>query len=1484
MSHFRSAWTWLLILIGLGFNSSVLARTPSQALRLHSQDAQSAHLSFTAPSADYREILSQVLTQPAGSSTALGIAGAPGHPALPAWSQWIEIPCGKIPKLQTQIKSEQLVSDLDSPLFPTLAEVQLKGSPALPSLSPNTITDEFQPAQVASLSKVMTIAGRKVVLVDVTPYRYNPVRRELRIAEEVEIEIQFIASNQAETPPRLELPPVYNELYSGITSFGNPHRDDYGERVDHLGRYVIVYANINDFLDVLTPYIEWKKRKGHPVTLVRLDAIGDRETDLANWLEAAWQEWDDPPVFVLLVGDAAGNARIPCFRDPRGVGQGWLASDNQYGAWEGENGPDLWVPEGFVGRWAVNTPAELRVVVAKALAYEMTPTRNVNWFEGAMLIANGVQSCTSTNMAVREIMQGAGYLRDDIHEAYVNYNQGRPDLNTIINAINDGVGFINFRGYNNWGDFYQQNIRRDLRNNFMLPVVTGIVCGTNDFTNTWQEDQPECRGEAFQLVGTENSPTGAIACWGPTDLYTHTWFNNTLSAEFYNLLLNQDVSYLGALCVGAEVSLLRNYPSSRQDGNGQTVGYYFYTFALLGDPGLQVWTHTPRTVLVDFNREIAVGATLISVTVTDQGDDPIAGAYVHILSADEEIRVGGFTDEQGRLAVSTDPLIAGEYKLTVTGPAVMPVRETITVARQAQYLALRSFEIDDDPEGESQGNDDGRVNPGEIIELPITLINSGSERTDACASVLRTTSPGVELIRDEVEYPELDPNQAAPGGQTFVLRVLPQTPSGEKINLNLQVTLGEQRFRSSMTLEVVGYDFEITDYLFLDDELYPGTAQQLLLTVHNRGEVDSDSLTATLYCADPKIQIRQHQALLGRILQGESRENEDQLFEVFAAPNAYLASEMPFGLLLEDRFGRRDSLTFTTLLGAPSVSAPQADDGYGYWAFDTRDTTSGEAPRYNWLAGANNLNLTDNDDRQNVDGTHGSRGIVQLPFEFVYYGQPYGEITVSTNGWLSFGRSDLVSWNNQELGSALAPPAQLAVYWEDLFNGQVFTRYDEDNARFIIEWRNYQSSRGSVTCAVHLFDPTTVVTNTGDGEFNYVFNNLQVGRRDYQEEEVTIGFTSPDHHNFMRITHAGTWNVRTSQIQSNMAIRFTTGEFSVRGGVHGRVTNAADGGPVRDVRVMLDGTGFFALTDAQGEYLINRAPVGEYNVTALLRHYNAAQAMRIEVRENEVAEADFSLTHPVFNAYLDRILKGVLADSTGQVGFDVWNTGNGPLDYRLRLDYQAEPGGGRDNPWDLRFNFGGTDSTGDNRLQGVTYDGDLLYVSGAFAYREFPHKIYVFDRDGRLVRTFDQTTVDSSASYGYNELAFNGENLLAVEKNNILEITREGEVVHITPAPEHPTTTVAWTQARGSIITKSTAGRRFYEIDREGNVLNDWSIGDEGYRAYGLEWFEHDPEGFKLYIFSDNPVPEEVGGSRLMLSKLNPETGEVKLVRYIMLN
>ncbi|MFN3822286.1 MAG: hypothetical protein ACK4OO_08130, partial [bacterium] len=385
----------------------------------------------------------------------------------------------------------------------------------------------------------------------------------------------------------------------------------------------------------------------------------------------------------------------------------------------------------------------------------------------------------------------------------------------------------------------------------------------------------------------------------------------------------------------SKLALLRNYPSYRTLGNGVTVGYYFFTYNILGDPSLQIRTREPQRIAVEFTDPLPLGTRWLRFSVRDEDQTPVPGAYIHILG--EEVRYGGWTDEDGLLSLEVPPLDEGTYSITVTGPDLNPFEGEFSVEQASAFGEIASWRWVDQPEVGRLADGDGRVDQGETGQLVINLKNWGTDTLSQVYAELRTSSPYVMLWQDSCGWQDIGPMEEQES-TPIRITINPQTPDGTVITILFRFRHRGGEFESYWEVPVKGYQLGFVEPLWADDRpLLPGTRAFLKVRVANRGAEPTDSLNGTLYCSNPGIQIIQAESPLG-VIPAEGNRLTHRWFELLASPQAYIGASISFGLLLRDEFSRQDSVIFSLPLGPITPYSPQGPDPYGYWCIDSRDT------------------------------------------------------------------------------------------------------------------------------------------------------------------------------------------------------------------------------------------------------------------------------------------------------------------------------------------------------------------------------------------------------------------------------------------------------------------------------------------------------------------------------------------------------------------
>ncbi len=1071
----------------------------------------------------------------AASGVAIGLPEAgrldrAGEPDLPALTYHVAVPPTGGVRLE--------IVDLD--------EVSLEGydvAPAAPFRTDGETArevarenvygrDVFYPASVAVLGEPVVFRDLRLARVEVRPVRVNPATGELRALRSLTLRVVPEGGRAVNEKQVLRawrsatFEPFYRDLALNY--------DELPGAETRRGSYLVI-AN-DSFAAAAEPLVEWKNRRGIETVLVTLSEIDPTPSaaEIHDYIQTAYLTWDNPPDYVLLVGDAAsgGYGSFPTWYHEGNP------TDHPYGELEGTD----YLPEVIVGRIPTDSPSETAVAVMKVLEYERDcGAADQGWYERGLAVAGNYGATPPpvtprlTTLRVREMKLDYGYSQVDT----VYYPPVTSPV-PISNAINAGVGVVNYRG---WGgstgwyypSFYVADINA-LSNGTMLPIMTSCVCGTGNFDGYTDP----AFGEAWIRAGSPTDLKGGPAFYGPSEFWTHTKWNNTVDGGFYEAMLLDEVDSFGQAALAAELCLIDNFPQYASpdslDEDRQNVDFYFNVYNILGDPELQLRTRTPESFTVSHEVSVPLGQNMLDVMVTDGSGAPVPGADVVVRKDGElhEVRTlhGGTT-----VSMPISGATEGDIDVTVWARGFRPYTGAVNVAQDPVYVGWYSHAIDDNEAGPSHGNGDGVVNPDEIIEIDLTLRNYGTAQ--ASDVVARLMQP-VEGPTDQLVYGDI----AAGGTATkrFAIEVPGSLAEGDEYILGVVADGGRARWESELRL-VIGAPVLSLHSVTVggDGVLDPGETATLSVALSNSGALDATSVTGTLSGPPSGLTVVDGSGAWGTVPAGSEASNGGDTFTVTAAADMAVGHQVTLTLDLSGDWGLGQFVMVPVTVGVPTTSSPLGPDDHGYYAYDDTDAGFSETPTFAWIEldpafGGTGVDLgLGNDESTNVG----------LPFTFTYYGEDYTTLAVCSNGWAALGGAP--SWEyafwNWTIPYPLGPDAMVAPFWDDIdpvqHGGKVLTK-DLGDGRFVVEW-----SRAGVDYAVIdqtfeivFYDPAVYPTTTGDGEI--LFQYHEIHNTHTEKNFSTVGIESPDQTDGLLYTHCNVYPVEAAPLAGGRAILFTT--------------------------------------------------------------------------------------------------------------------------------------------------------------------------------------------------------------------------------------------------------------------------------------------------------------------------------------------------------
>jgi hypothetical protein len=1023
-----------------------------------------------------------------------GLSGQSGSPALPIFTELIEIQDMMDPSFVLLKHTSHHLTDPNITMTPEArlesdAPVEIQAYP-WPASASNHALD----IQLGEPQKMM---GRQYLPITLSPVSINGTRQELSVPGEIVIQLQGV--NQANSEGFNALRALRSEI---------PESDIY----QHLGHYLIITP------PVFEPYVQyltdWKRRKGHPVTVVTTDEAGQTPTAVKAFIQDAYDTWDEPPEYILLIGDEDMGIGGFYVYNPDNEA---LVTDHPYALLDGDDS----FPEAWVGRLSVDTISELGTVISKILSYESNPEMSdPGWFQRALLVCT-VSAAISPQQVNNWI--GRKLVENGFTEIDTAYYPMQTSLFFIRNPIDNGVGFVNYRGLGAWdhwiGPYFYNSDIDQLHNGFMLPIMTSIVCGGGNYASSVDP----VFGEKWIRAGTSSVPKGAVAFIGPSEVHTHTQFNNVIDIALYSALFDLGMNELGPALWYAKLELWRNYYQSEFLPFGQSAEFYHNVYNILGDPGMSVWTDVPKTIVVDLPESLHADDTHISITIHDEAGSAVEDAFVFLFNAENAI--GLRSDAAGEVSLPVNAVSGSDLQLTITGKNLKPVLETIPIAEASHDFSLSHWAI----------SPDGLLKAGSAHSLDLQLTNNTTQEAEL-SLVLASSSPAC-LIQDS----SFDTGSIASGASLnlegiFAWQVDPSARHGDIVDLDiLAISQGDT------TIWKHSFPIQATQLMISNitspTALIAGDSAAFELSLENRGGLSAPPMTLT-FLEHPLLSFQGNPLVCPgiaiddlAIISGLSVHFSDQLFPGEVLQLTVVAAGA----------GRSDTLTYPVTVEALNQFAPSLPDAYGYRVFDDMDVSYSMAPTYQWVeidpnlggAGAR-LPLYDNYEENDK-----SR-LVELPFDVTYYGQSYSSATICSNGWMALGASPELSFYNRVIPSPSGPNAMIAPFWDDLITGPggISTLMNPDS--IIVEWSMMSHLEVSSTLNFQVIIYSSEYSPSESGD-----NLIKMQFKDYFNYDTfanfsTTGIESPDYTTGLQVGYNNLTETSVGTLRSGQALLFTT--------------------------------------------------------------------------------------------------------------------------------------------------------------------------------------------------------------------------------------------------------------------------------------------------------------------------------------------------------
>ena len=332
-------------------------------------------------------------------------------------------------------------------------------------------TDKAYPYEDYHFLGVQKLNGYSLAIINIYPYKYNPMTKTLSYYETAELEITTKASDSEAQVQIMDFAKVANKfnkkiLNSEASSTYRPIAFNSTRNIDlSIPHQMIIITNPN-LVETVQTYVDWKNSQGVSTMLVETTEIYsnyngiDNPAKIKTFITDAYNTWANtttPLEYVILGGDDEVVPYRGVYGSVDSTIDYGMPSDLYYacldGSWD-DNGNGIYAdeseiidltPEISVGRMPAETPAEFNHIFNKIISYESTNNYadNVAVMYGENLNTDPMTWGGDYKDEIKDRMP-TDYLLKTRYQRDGNYSAGE-----TIDAINDNATIMNHMGHAN---------------------------------------------------------------------------------------------------------------------------------------------------------------------------------------------------------------------------------------------------------------------------------------------------------------------------------------------------------------------------------------------------------------------------------------------------------------------------------------------------------------------------------------------------------------------------------------------------------------------------------------------------------------------------------------------------------------------------------------------------------------------------------------------------------------------------------------------------------------------------------------------------------------------------------------------------------------------------------------------------------------------------------------------------------------------------
>lgn len=530
---------------------------------------------------------------------------------------------------------------------------------------------EPYPPRSAEFVGQTDLAGQGIAVIELHPLRYVPDDSTLILHTSITLLIEGVRGYECGDYLPRNVSEIGRQTYDQMIRKMVVNPEDVQLRTSPVGKgpsvlpdgqFEHVIITSDSYAPYFQPLVDWHKRRGLKDTVVSASWIysnyaGTDTQQIRGFVVDAHSTWGT--TYFLIGGE---HETVPFSFRTYLEEAGNTPSDQYYSDFD-----DDWTHEAFLGRVSVGSISQVTTFVDKVLKYERDPPRT-GYPVDVLLIGMDYDDETHGEEVKQEI--DTSYIPSHFNVARVYDSHSGNHKDSVIHYLGTGRNLVNHAehagvdgmgtGYHNHGWLMSSADVDALTNNGQTSILVSTGCNAN------RMDYDDCVAEHFVIYNPDqagvafngNTRLGLFCLGNPiglSDALDRRWWAGLLSGNKYNL---------AQTLVHSKHDFSTVLPQEK---------HCEWTFNLLGEPEMPVWTDEPGTFAATHPYELPAGVSSFFPTHVQDSITlaPVESAYVCLWKGNE-VYLTGYTDANGDVTLHPFPETEGLIYVTVTKHNYIP--------------------------------------------------------------------------------------------------------------------------------------------------------------------------------------------------------------------------------------------------------------------------------------------------------------------------------------------------------------------------------------------------------------------------------------------------------------------------------------------------------------------------------------------------------------------------------------------------------------------------------------------------------------------------------------------------------------------------------------------------------------------------------------------------------------------------------------------